>query len=458
MALMDFETPKRTTAKRLDFDQGSITMLPSGVDSESTPSRATAKQGSTARTVVDESIVAERDALKLEVEDLRRKMKALSETSTREEQGSARSSANANVSNRGLAPRRGAQFDILRWSKERNPEFTTPSATAKMQLQEDHDMQVVEFDDSSNRLARSLSNASDQLVPSSQEDDALSVLPGSQGGVEDGIALFYEANPQVALTMCEDVDPEVQWLVKALEPGLGKGRDALAAVIEDAFAAFLSDRSRAHLSFSSSLFKLARSGHLYENLDRGSDSKELLEFLVRHLISEARYKDEPPHLRPEEDFPVENRWNYVRELATQLGLSLDLTCLICQRHEARFAPDKTLPKEGSQLKEDALARAERYLHALQIDIDRQRDEADERALKENSCPVDGFLNPTCSEFVFEQLLPAYAPQVGFKALRQLVRAGAGLLIENHDEDEVRRAAGMPLRTKKRSRTQKNCAS
>lgn len=439
------------TAKRLAFEQsGSQAATLSNAEVIPTPTRSRKNtSGESDDCQVVDGDVAERDALRLKVAELESQVKALLHGRTSavdlQDQSVAVSTtasldvADVVVSSRMAPHKGGAQFDILQWSKQRSPEYSVSAASVK-DPPEDHHMQVVDFEG----------------LP---EDNGTLVSPGADMSIAEGqVVAFDEASTDAARPKSESVEPEVQWLFEALEPWMGKGREALAANIQETFSAFLLDRSRQHLAFSSSLAKLlVGSRHFGGKMEEGGTVKDerldVWEFLVKHLIAGARYKDKPPQSRPEDDFPATSRWGYIRELAAQLGLSLDLLRLMRLRREARGEPEllSKLPDDVCQAKENMLKRAERYLHALQFEIDHQRDEVDARALKENTGVVDNMLNPTCSEFVFEQLLPEYAPAVGFTLLRQIVRAGAGMLIEPHDEDEVRKAAGMPTRPKKRAR-------
>lgn len=199
-------------------------------------------------------------------------------------------------------------------------------------------------------------------------------------------------------------------------------RERAHEAFQQAFAAHLQIRKRVHLSFSAALpcffAELMKSpadihpGQLVAPGLRASEAKTsafaCLAELLRQLQGAARFGDKPP-IRPE----GMEKWEFVRELSSQAGLSLDLVRVhqAYRRHRRRQKPshmdsDQTtlaikdgvetsvegkkgrgleLPTEAtpetdsnpvSQAEaQSALTRAGAYLRALQMPLEQLRDSA-----------------------------------------------------------------------------------
>eukprot|EP00747_Dinoflagellata_sp_TGD_P027040 gnl/TRDRNA2_/TRDRNA2_132352_c0_seq2.p1 gnl/TRDRNA2_/TRDRNA2_132352_c0~~gnl/TRDRNA2_/TRDRNA2_132352_c0_seq2.p1 ORF type:complete len:863 (-),score=118.46 gnl/TRDRNA2_/TRDRNA2_132352_c0_seq2:92-2680(-) len=173
--------------------------------------------------------------------------------------------------------------------------------------------------------------------------------------------------------------------------------DALRGLLER----HLQDPDRPHLSFSASLlslFSLLRSAAGTSPADADSEAAAKIvcpysqcATLIRYIIEHARFHGEPPQRRPEDL----SRQRFVRELAVQVGLSLDLVRLaLSQRNESRrkAKPEQTPPRRparGSKRERSAqsiersecetmLERAGLYLAAVQMHMDRLRDDTEQQ--------------------------------------------------------------------------------
>lgn len=184
-----------------------------------------------------------------------------------------------------------------------------------------------------------------------------------------------------------------------------------------AFCLHLSQQNRTHLEFSASLPRFFVK--LRENDVEVSSVLSKCAAMIRRLQAVAQFGDSPPSTRPE----GMDRWQFVRELCSQVGLSLDLARIACAQRRARYyhSRSKVEPStpriDGSRSpatpmsdsgfsaagfdsrsekldpesrfwepvstseSQDAITRAGRYLRAVQLDLERFRGEA-ERLAKE----------------------------------------------------------------------------
>ncbi|CAE8738563.1 unnamed protein product [Polarella glacialis] len=176
-----------------------------------------------------------------------------------------------------------------------------------------------------------------------------------------------------------DTSCDVQRMILEAGSSLAAGGDEGAAYLSlcQAFAAHLRRQDRVHLGFSATMppfFALLRSGA------NSGAALTSCAALFRRLKAAARFGDKPPTTRPD----GMTRWDFVRELCAQAGLSLDLARLAYaqRRDQRRRRTEVGTTAESSELLigsdelQSVLARAGRHLRAAQIDIERLRDEAE----------------------------------------------------------------------------------
>jgi len=212
--------------------------------------------------------------------------------------------------------------------------------------------------------------------------------------------------------------------------------DAAHTLFGQAFTHHLSQKDRAHLGFSATLplfFAALQHGRGGVSVNESSphggrgrlvvrsggahclDAIGCCTALLQRLQAAARFGDKPPDNRPQ----GVGRWDYVRDLCAQAGASLDMARLTYVKHRhgqrqgvakdssrsstaAAIADEqetKELARKLHQLQagpcavskefDAALCRAGAYLRAVQIDMERWRDEADRLASKVALRPSSG---------------------------------------------------------------------
>jgi hypothetical protein len=211
-----------------------------------------------------------------------------------------------------------------------------------------------------------------------------------------------------------DSNPVHELFAEIDGPLLSDTHEALGAKITDIFIRHLQDFQQPHLTFSAafvSLYNIIRDNWVKNFSEAANDEHqtklrhELVDDksfsfcanLLRQLKSRSRFEEKPPRRRPEDI----GRAEYVRELCVQAGLSLDLARLgfvhkkelkrrkktsasaiplDAGHHSDDSSPSKTrLPGmtvacvEVEEMQSN-LARAGRYLGALQMDMDRHHDD------------------------------------------------------------------------------------
>lgn len=184
---------------------------------------------------------------------------------------------------------------------------------------------------------------------------------------------------------------------RLLSEAVQSSHDSGADLCNQAYAAHLRDRNKPHLAFSAAIAHVLRSS--------GESNAFVCRDLLRNLKASARFGETPPRSRPENV----DRWDFVRELSSQAGISLDLARLSFlqrkdrhRRHRAEVETaalaitDAEQGEDGStstsqqarsaagwSYKQDEverlLTRAGQYLREVQRDMEFLRDHADKLA-------------------------------------------------------------------------------